>query len=119
MFYVERDQNNNIIHVSSVKTDIATEKLDAKSPEILTFLLSHSLADTNDRSEGAKQSLSNSDTDLIRILEDLVSVLMEKNLISLTDLPEAAQNKLLNRKHLRDTVTGDEPAQIINDDAIF
>lgn len=38
---------------------------------------------------------------MIRVYEDVVDVLIGKRIICLTDLPRAAQEKLLRRKHLR------------------
>ncbi|MBY0266684.1 MAG: hypothetical protein K2W84_09755 [Burkholderiales bacterium] len=42
------------------------------------------------------------DARLVRVLEDLVDTLIERNVIRLTDLPEDAQQKLLERKRFRD-----------------
>lgn len=42
-----------------------------------------------------------SDLELIRVLEDLIDVLIGKGVIVLTDLPEAAQSKLAERRKLR------------------
>lgn len=41
------------------------------------------------------------DQDYIRVVEDLVDVLVAKGVISLSDLPEAAQEKHQGRKTLR------------------
>ena len=41
-----------------------------------------------------KKFLSASDPDMIRVLEDLIQVLINKNLITFEDLPETAQLKL-------------------------
>ena len=45
--------------------------------------------------------LLRSDLEMIRVYEDVVDVLIGKRIICLTDLPRAAQEKLLRRKHLR------------------
>lgn len=37
----------------------------------------------------------------MRVLEDVINVLMDKGVISFTDLPEPAQQKLLERQSLR------------------
>jgi hypothetical protein len=47
------------------------------------------------------QALSESDAAIARVLEDLVDVLITRGVIQFTDLPEAAQNKLLNRRQTR------------------
>ena len=42
-----------------------------------------------------------SDLELVRVLEDLIAVLIDKRIIMLTDLPQAAQRKLARRYELR------------------
>jgi hypothetical protein len=49
--------------------------------------------------EGAFASL---DAGLIRVLEDLVDVLVARNVINITDLPSEAQHKLFARKNFRE-----------------
>ena len=45
--------------------------------------------------------LSQTDTSLVRVLEDLIDVLITRGVIQFTDLPEAAQAKLLERRETR------------------
>ncbi len=52
--------------------------------------------------ETARAKFSKMDTELIRVIEDLAFVLIEKGLITLGDLPPHAQNKLLERRGFRD-----------------
>jgi hypothetical protein len=42
---------------------------------------------------------------VVRVLDDLVNLLIDKNLIRFTDLPVAAQRKLIERRGLRETGT--------------
>lgn len=42
-----------------------------------------------------------SDIHLARVLEDLIGVLIERDVIRFTDLPEAARKRLLDRQALR------------------
>ena len=51
---------------------------------------------------------------MVRVLEDLIEVLMTKGVISITDLPWAAQTKLMNRAQARRQLSGLEG--LINDD---
>lgn len=53
------------------------------------------------------------DQDMIRVLEDLIYTLMDKGVLSITDLPAAAQAKLIARGKARDALGG-EP--LLNDD---
>jgi hypothetical protein len=47
------------------------------------------------------EKLKETDNDLIRVIEDIVDVLVAKNLIKIDDLPQAAQEKINYRKGLR------------------
>jgi len=42
------------------------------------------------------------DADLVRVLEDLIDALIQRNVLMVTDLPVEAQQKLFNRKNVRD-----------------
>ena len=42
-----------------------------------------------------------SDIQLARVLEDLISMLIERNVIRFTDFPEAAQKRLSDRQSMR------------------
>ncbi len=44
------------------------------------------------------------DSELVRVLEDLVYVLIDKGVITLQELPEHAQAKLLDRRGFRDRI---------------
>ena len=68
------------------------EFVQADDAEVKAFLLDIS-AQAN--------PLSQSDVELSRVLEDLIDVLINRGLIQFTDLPEAAQTKLLNRRQTR------------------
>lgn len=48
--------------------------------------------------------IAESDQALIRVVEDLIDTLIRKDLLHFTDLPEAAQAKLLERRSLRRSV---------------
>lgn len=44
------------------------------------------------------------DSDVVRVIEDLVDVLVARNVIRITDLPAEAQLKLFNRKSFREGI---------------
>lgn len=50
-------------------------------------------------------ALSQTDTSLVRVLEDLIDVLITRGVIQFTDLPEPAQAKLLERRETRASLT--------------
>lgn len=49
----------------------------------------------------ADQALSDTDLGLVRVLEDLIDVLISKGVLQFTELPAAAQAKLLERRTAR------------------
>ncbi len=68
-------------------------------------------------------TLVSSDLSLIRVLEDLIDLLVNKDLIRFTELPEAAKQKLLERRSIRSEIKGldllgDEGDQIIRTDSL-
>jgi hypothetical protein len=91
MPYIKRNQKGAIIAVTVESSDGAVEWLDATDHELAAFL--NTLAPTDD--------FSRSDQDLIRVIEDIVNTLIDKNLIRFTDLPGAAQQKLMTRRSQR------------------
>ena len=50
------------------------------------------------------KALSETDVGLARVLEDLIDVLITRGHIQFTDLPQAAQAKLLERRQTRATL---------------
>jgi len=54
----------------------------------------------------ARLELQSSDTAMVRVLEDLVDVLVAKDVIRLTDLPADARQRLLRRKAARGKLIG-------------
>lgn len=63
--------------------------------------------------------LLRSDLEMIRVYEDVVDVLISKRIICLTDLPRAAQEKLLRRKHLRSLLDSFSEVIAAEEDGIF
>jgi hypothetical protein len=95
MAYVKRDENGNIIHVYDAPQADATESISITDPELIEFLKE------TENSDAAKAALSGSDLALVRVLEDLINTLIDKQVILFTDLPEAAREKLANREKIR------------------
>lgn len=61
-------------------------------------------ANTPDAARSA-DALSQSDASLARVLEDLIDVLISRGVVQFTDLPDAAQAKLLERRQNRATMS--------------
>ena len=95
MPYVTRDQNGRIATIHATQSAEATENLAPGDPELVEFLGRAS------DSAGLQSALLTSDLEMVRVLEDLITVLIDKRIIMLTDLPKAAQQKLAHRYDLR------------------
>ena len=95
MFYAERDKQGIIIAIrrDSGGDNVDTEPLSGE--ELEEFLAS----------EFGRSSylllLRSADRNMIRVLDDLIEVLIKKNVIMLTDLPEEAREKLGKRQEVR------------------
>ncbi|WP_051786397.1 hypothetical protein [Endozoicomonas numazuensis] len=61
------------------------------------------------------------DADFIRVLEDVIDLLIDKQIIQFTELPDPVQNKLLNRRRYREELRGqDDTTHLIDGgDEIF
>ncbi len=95
MPFVTRDKDGHIVAIRATRSKSAQEKLAPDHPELREFL------GQTDDSEEIENALVASDLELVRVLEDLIAVLIDKRIIMLTDLPKAAQQKLANRYELR------------------
>ena len=90
MPYVTRNAEGQLESLHRQATDGATEFLDDRHPDVLSFL--------GDGDAG----FSRLDADFVRVIEDLVDVLLSKNILNITDLPAEAQAKLFARKSFRE-----------------
>lgn len=95
MPYVKRNAAGKVIAVFSEPVDDGLEEVAADHLDLEAFLVNDVGATDSDR------ALLKSDMELARVLEDLIEILIDKNVISFTDLPTAAQSKLLRRHGLR------------------
>jgi hypothetical protein len=113
MAYVERDNQGNIIAVFDTEKASAQEFLAIDNPELLDFLANKASSDD------ARAALTTSDLSLVRVLEDLIYTLIDKNVILFTDLPLAAREKLANREKIRghlntlDNLMGDSEESLL------
>ncbi len=108
MVYVKRDETANIIAVYDSPQADAKEEMSITSEELVAYLTQ------SERKEDSLSALSASDLSLIRVLEDLINTLIEKQVILFTDLPLAAREKLANREKIRDQLNSLE--NLMSDD---
>jgi hypothetical protein len=112
MLYAKRDQNGNITALETKANAQAKEPVSTDNPEVLEFLNKHS------ESTDLKQILTESDVKLARVVEDLIELLIDKNIIMLTELPEAAQLKLVSRQRVRNAIQGEDELMVGEDDIL-
>jgi len=93
VMYIKRNMQGEIITVSSLPLDSTSEEINDHSSELQLFL--------NSDGNSQLQSLEQSDQAMARVLEDVVNLLVDQGTIRFTDLPEAAQQKLLSRREMR------------------
>ena len=94
MFYAERNADGTIIAVK--KADEPSGKKEITPSELMDFLTQKTSPPLP-----FTQVLSYLDNEMVRVLDDLIDLLVQKNIIVLTDLPEDARKKLFNRKAVR------------------
>jgi hypothetical protein len=93
MGYVIRDSAGKIVAVSQTEMlSPGWENIDESAREYLDFL---------EAAIGAQDPFRESDIQLARVLEDLISLLIERDLIRFTDFPDLAQKRLIERQTLR------------------
>ena len=107
MPYVARDDQGQITDVQERETEMAYEQVALDDPELLSFL-NNGLGESEIRAE-----LEASDLEFIRVIEDVITVLIDKRVFMLTDLPQAAQEKLAKRYGLRSKLT--DLGEIVSD----
>lgn len=112
MPYVKRNHEGNIIALTSVRDSDDDEYLPTTSPEVVAFL-----GMEPDQDE-ALRALRESDSELARVAEDIIQVLIEKQVILFTDLPDAVQQKLVSRQKLR-SLLNQEGTSLLNEDDLL
>jgi hypothetical protein len=109
MPYVSRSIAGAIIELHDVPPGGDSQWLEITDPEVINFL---QLMRTPEK---VNHKLSSTDYEMVRVIEDLVDLLIEKQVFIFTELPEAVQEKLSARKHFRkdmqslnNLISGDE-----------
>ncbi|HQN64377.1 MAG TPA: hypothetical protein PLP44_01790 [Methylophilus sp.] len=93
MPYVLRGPDGNIQAISQTSMPMTGwEQLESGNKEYLDYL---------DFAIKSEDPFRESDIQLARVLEDLISLLIDRDFIRFTDFPEAAQKRLIERQGLR------------------
>ena len=95
MPYVVRDKNGCVISVLATPGSAEDGRIALSDDEVADDMGSDSAT------KELQEVLVASDLSFVRVLEDLISVLLDKEILMLTDLPEAAQEKIMQRRDIR------------------
>lgn len=102
MPYVSRDESGRITGVFDHAEVGVTDEVQADDPDLARFLEDQGLSSPED----IRQLLSESDLRMVRLVDDLIDLLIEKGVIKFTDLPAAAGEKYLQRQIARKRLQG-------------
>jgi hypothetical protein len=99
MAYIIKNSQGEVVAVSTAENPDTADKLgtdwifvEDTSKEYLDFL---------EKSLAKSDPFRESDIHLARVLEDLITLMVERNMIRFTDFPPAAQKRLNDRQSLR------------------
>lgn len=102
MLCVERDQKGAIIALRRGEAACGLEPVSLLDEEVVDFLR------LNGEIASLGHLLMHSDASVVRVLEDLIDLLIAKQIILFTELPQDAQAKLQGRKQLRAQLSDDQ-----------
>ena len=97
MPYVKRDSSGQLMAISQEPLEGFGEYLDSDASELTAFV----------GKQGIGSQLDNTDQDFVRVLEDLITLLTDKGVILFTELPQSAQDKMLQRQQLRSELSSE------------
>lgn len=93
MPYIQKDSEGRVIAVSlDHQSGVGWQLAAVESAELRLFY---------EQQLGYSDGFRSSDLDLVRVLEDLIGLLSERDIIRFTDFPPAAQKKLIARQTMR------------------
>ncbi|OGA50340.1 MAG: hypothetical protein A3G24_17245 [Betaproteobacteria bacterium RIFCSPLOWO2_12_FULL_62_13] len=97
MPYVTRDDSGKITGVFDHAEVGVSDEIRPDDPELARFLADQGLSSP----DAIRQLLAESDLRMVRLVDDLIDLLIDKGLIKFTDLPAAAGEKYLQRQIAR------------------
>jgi len=117
MPYVVRRSDGGISAILKEATTEAEEFLPVNHPDITEFIGADTTMESSvyKAEASVRLALQDSDAEIARVTEDLVHLLVKKNVILFTELPDIVQEKLISREKLR-TKLNSPRHTIISDD---
>lgn len=116
MPFVGRDAQGNITAISERRGKATTEEIAANDREVIEFLARPDRDEEAERLAMTRLELMESDLGMARLIEDMVEGLVANGTLMLTDLPEAAREKIMQRRDLRERMRS--ISSLIDDDIL-
>lgn len=101
MPYILRDETGKIVKASA-RSLHGGELVPHSHPDVVAFLTTH--GQSPKQVEEALGELRRTDSEMSRAVEDVIMVLLKKNVLKLTDLPKAVQDRMQLRVKMRMTI---------------
>src|SRR5271154_5085263 len=98
MPYILRDEKG-AIHKASARSMVSAELLPHSHPDVVAFLKSR--GQDPKHVEEALAELRRTDNEMARAVEDVIMVLLKKNVLKMSDLPKAVQDRMALRVKMR------------------
>ena len=98
MPYIKRDDSGRIIGVQEKEAADYNMWVELTDVELTEFL------SKGQTSSSVIETLISSDNEMARVTDDLIELLMEKQVFAFTELPIAVQEKLNARRQLREVI---------------
>ncbi|MBO9480452.1 MULTISPECIES: hypothetical protein [Gammaproteobacteria] len=114
MLYVLRDDNNQVCAVSEKPLSNEWQQAGMDDESLMLFL--------HNNPEISTGIMASSDADFIRVLEDVIDLLIDKQIIQFTEFPDVVQAKLLHRRRYRESLRSNADTTRLledGDDSIF
>ena len=99
MPYALRNEYGDIVALTATPNFEGDQPVVLSDPDVLSFMISNIPGNEDQRHFN---ELLVEDLKQIRIVEDLIDLLTAKGVILFSELPDAAQRKILGKKSLRD-----------------
>jgi hypothetical protein len=101
MPYIQRDESGKIVKIST-RGLTGAELVPHNHPEVLAFLRAR--GQDPGLVETALSELRRTDNEMARAIEDVVMILLKKNIIKMSDLPKPVQDRISFRVKMRVTI---------------
>ncbi len=98
MPFLIRDADGKIARISARQLPVA-EFVPHNHPDVIAFLQAR--GQDPKQIEDALSELRRTDSEMARAVEDIIMVLLKKNVIKLSDLPKAVQDRMALRVKMR------------------